>query len=183
MGVETPPLWLLTGERGAGKTTLCRRLADYARAAGWRVAGLLSPAVFQAGLKTGILVEDLVSGQARPLASAVPRPPFDLPLGRWFFDPTVLGWGNRILQDCPPCDLLIVDEIGPLELLRGEGWTAGLAALLRPDLRLGLVVVRPELEGLLRACLPVQETIRLENAGNIEEQARRWWLLLQRAAA
>ncbi len=183
MDVKTPPLWLVTGERGAGKTTFCRRLAEEARADGWRVAGLLSPAVFEAGVKTGILVEDLASGEQRPLASLAARPPFDLPLGRWFFDPAALDWGNRVLQDCPPCDLLIVDELGPLELLRGQGWTSALTALLRPDIRLGLAVVRPELETTLRARLPARETIRVQSVADIEEQARRWRLILQRAVS
>lgn len=183
MDVNAPPLWLVSGPRGAGKTTFCRLLVGRARAAGREVAGLLSPAVVEAGVKTGILVEDVRSGETRHLASAVRQPPFDLQWGRWFFDRAVLDWGNRLLTACLPCDLLIVDELGPLELVRGEGWRAALEVLARPGFRLGLVVVRPELEDHFRARLPVSETIRLGHDGDLEEQARRWWLRLRRITA
>ncbi|HQL39217.1 MAG TPA: nucleoside-triphosphatase, partial [Anaerolineaceae bacterium] len=59
---------IITGGRGAGKTRLCLRLAERARAYGWRVAGAACPAVVQAGEKTGIVVQDLRSGETRRLA-------------------------------------------------------------------------------------------------------------------
>lgn len=37
---------IVTGPRGAGKTTLCARIADGAAAACLLVAGVISPAVF-----------------------------------------------------------------------------------------------------------------------------------------
>ena len=104
-----------------------------------RVAGLLSPAVMQDGQKTGIFLEDLNSGEQRLLAIDPLTPhanfvrassPFGrgesvhtFPVGKWLFDPQVLRWGNAVLASCPPCDLLIVDELGPLEFNVGKGWT------------------------------------------------------------
>ncbi len=49
-------LYVLTAPRGAGKTTFCRTLAERARSRGWTVVGVLSPAVFEEGVKTGIEV-------------------------------------------------------------------------------------------------------------------------------
>ena len=40
-----------------------------------------------------------------------------------YCDAEVLAWGTRILQQATPCDLLVVDELGPLKFERGEGWT------------------------------------------------------------
>lgn len=126
---------MVSGPRATGKSAFCRFLAGYARAAGWDVAGLLSPAIVEDGLKTGILAENLRTSETRPLASAAPRPPFDLRLGNWYFDRLTLDWGNRVLETCLPCDLFLVDELGPLELLRGAGWTSGLVALRQPHYR------------------------------------------------
>jgi nucleoside-triphosphatase THEP1 len=142
-------LYLLTAPRGAGKTTFCRVLADQARAAGWDVAGLLSPPIFENGVKTGILAENLRTGETRHLAqlaasSHLPLSAFHLPLGVWLFDPSILVWGNQALEICLPCDLFIVDELGPLELIRGEGWSNALAALRQSTYRVGVVVIRPE---------------------------------------
>ena len=175
MDVSASPLWMLSGPRGAGKTTFCRLVAGYARAAGWDVAGLLSPAVFDREVKTGIQVENLRNGEKRLLAQAAPAPSFDLQLGTWFFDRRAIEWGNRILEASLPCDLFIVDEIGPLELVRGEGWASALPALRQPGYHLGLVVVRPELQAAARAVLPIHETLPLEDSRPIEAQARAWW--------
>lgn len=154
-------LWLLSGPRQAGKTTLCRRLAEQARGRGWDVAGLLSPAILHAGIRTGIAVEDLRSGETRLLAEAGPAPALTLAQGRWRFDPAAVDWGNRVLANSLPCDLLIVDELGPLELERGLGWTAGLSVLRQNGYRRGLVVVRPELVVAARSLLPIRAVLAL----------------------
>ena len=144
----TTPLWVLTGGRGVGKTSHCRALVEQACASGWDVAGLLSPAVFENGVKTGILTQDLRTSEARPLAMLsrlnVKRSTFNLELGQWLFDPTVVDWGNQILQSRQPCDLFIIDELGPLEFFRGEGWVNAFDALRQVRYRLGVVVIRPE---------------------------------------
>jgi nucleoside-triphosphatase len=138
---------VLTGKRGAGKTTFCSALVEQASVAGWDVAGLLSPAVFENGIKTGILVEDLRTSESRSLAVLTTQSPvtnYQLPLGQWLFDPTVVDWGNQILQSRQSCDLFIIDELGPLEFFRGEGWVDAFDALRQVRYRLGVVVIRPE---------------------------------------
>ena len=146
--MTAPPLWVLTGERGIGKTTYCRALANQARAAGWDVAGVLSPPVFENGVKTGIIAQNLRTGESRHLAQLstlnVQRSTSNLPLGQWLFDPSILAWGNQVLETSLPCDLFIVDELGPLELIRGEGWVSALEALRQSTYRVGVVVIRPE---------------------------------------
>lgn len=154
-------LWMVSAPRGAGKTVFCRSLAGAATAAGWDVAGLLSPAVFANGVKTGIEVHDPRTGETRLLGRSSPAAKFDLAVGRWYFDPKVVEWGNEVLRRSLPCDLLIVDEVGPLELLQGAGWSAALSALRRAQYKIGVVVVRPELAGTARELLPISGTLPL----------------------
>jgi len=47
-------------------------------------------------------------------------------------------------------DLFIVDDLGPLELVRGEGWTPVLPMIRARQFDAALVVVRPELIDLAR---------------------------------
>lgn len=141
MGMNASIL-LVSGARMAGKTTLCRRLVDAARSRGWHVAGVLSPARFEGGIKTAIEVEDISTGERRILAQSGAG---EALTPGWVFNPAALLWGDEVLGRATPCDLLVVDELGPLELVASRGWRAGVAAINTAQYRLALVVVRPEL--------------------------------------
>lgn len=162
-------LYLLTAPSGAGKTTFCAALAEQARAAGWDVAGILSPPVFENGEKTGIRAQNLRTGETRPLASLnthLPPPNYQLPIGNWLFSPSALAWGNDILAACLPCDLFIVDELGPLELLRGAGWHSALEVLRQPQYKIGLAVVRPELVETAQKVFPQSQALPLPRSAS-----------------
>jgi len=147
-----PTIVILSGKSGCGKTTLCAQVAALARARGLAVAGVLTPPRLADGRKVGLDVEDLRTGQRRSLAEAGAEPgrsiagSTDGPATEsWHFHADGLVWGTLVLRHATPCDLLVVDELGPLELIRDQGWTVGLDLLRAGRYRLALVVVRPEL--------------------------------------
>ena len=87
----------------------------------------------------------------------------------WIFDKDQLNRGNEILKEALPCDLLVIDELGPLELLHGQGWQAGIKVLESRDYRLGLLVIRPELLKEAQKRWPQAEVILIkENDINIK---------------
>ncbi len=142
---------VVSGWRGVGKTTWCRRLVARGRARGLACAGLLSPARFAASadlggpvVKTGIEVEDVRTGQRRLLASRLAGELHGLQLGPWTFDEAILAWGNQVLAATTACDILVIDELGPLEFDQQQGWAAGFDLIERRCYRLAVVVVRPE---------------------------------------
>ena len=138
-------LALLTGGRGAGKTRWCEALAFTAREAGLAVAGLVSPPVLTGGEKRAIDLLDLATGERRFLAErARPDLPGTAGLG-WRFDPEALTAGNAALERIGTCDLLLVDELGPLEFGRGSGFTSAFNLLDARGHGLAIVVVRPAL--------------------------------------
>ncbi len=66
-------------------------------------------------------------------------------VGRFRMDATALERGVASLRRALPAGVLIVDELGPLELRLGRGWQPVLS-MLRPECcRSALLVVRPEL--------------------------------------
>lgn len=149
-GAPQPLLFLVTGSQGAGKTTFCQRLVDAASEAGWQTAGLISHPVFEGNLKIAIDAEDLSTGDIHRLAARSDTP---TPGARhWKFDEDTLAWGNRVLKASIPVDLLVIDELGPLEFEQETGWQAGLAAVDSRLYAIAIVVVRPQLlgEALLR---------------------------------
>ena len=146
---------LLTGKRQVGKTTVCRRVAELARGRGYEPAGVLTPVVLDKdgfpAIRYALMVSD---GEQRLLART------DGNLGgprtsRYSFDAAVFVWviGRLRRAISQGCDLLIVDEIGPLELERGRGLAPILSDLSagKPPL---LLVVRPVLTAQLQDRLP-----------------------------
>src|SRR3990172_1791685 len=139
-----PFIVILSGESGSGKTTICARVVSLTRVRGLEVAGLLTPPRLAGGCKVGLDVEDIHTGQRRPLAERVGGT--DGPAtGSWHFHMDGLAWGTMVLGGATPCDLLVIDELGPLELLQDQGWTISLDQLRASRYHLALVVVRPAL--------------------------------------
>ncbi len=133
---------LLTGESQVGKTTICRRAAALAAERGHRCAGILSVPLMEEGRRVGANALNLANGQERELART------DCTLsnvcyGVWSFNPATLEWGNALFRGLGECDLLIVDEIGPLEFEIGSGWIEAWGALERRRFALAVVIVRP----------------------------------------
>ncbi|MFN4218482.1 MAG: nucleoside-triphosphatase [Candidatus Bipolaricaulia bacterium] len=132
-------IYIITGGRGAGKTTLVSQLVHCARRQKWRVTGIITLGEWRDGEKVALYAHDIVTGERRLLArrKSATEP--------WEFVAETLEWGNRVLASAVPTDLLVVDELGPLEWEEARGWTAGLSAIDSGQYRVALVVVRPEL--------------------------------------
>ena len=140
-------LTLISGEIESGKTRFCRQVAGELKELGWDVAGIVSPGVFNEGGKIAIDGLDLRSGEHRRLANltATGGPLQGPKTKRWQFSMPVLQWCNEVLQNATPCDLLIIDELGPLEFDRGEGLLAGFEANDSRQFKASLTVVRTSL--------------------------------------
>ncbi len=135
--------YVLTGERGSGKTLICTDLAAEGRARNLDVAGILT-APSGRGLHAPRQVIDIRSGASRQFGSPGEAGVDPLTPG-WEVDGGVFAWATNVLLAATPCDLLIVDEVGPLELLGGRGWVSALDILLKGDFGAALVVCRPSL--------------------------------------
>jgi nucleoside-triphosphatase len=143
---------LLTGPVGVGKTTVAERVVGLARRQGLTSGGLLAPALRNAcGQKAGIWGVAATSGERRLLA----RTDRDLggpEVGPYSFDEEALAWSVGVIEaalaagDGQAPDLLVVDEMGKLELWHGTGLAPVLPRLAAGEARRALVLVR---EGLL----------------------------------
>lgn len=131
---------ILTGERGVGKTTICQKTVALAQSKSYVCHGILT-----LSLPNGERdVVDVGSGGKRRLTVG-PDAEQVVVQGRFRFDPETLAWGNQVLSRAHDCQLLVIDELGPLEVERGGGWYKAFYALQRNDHALAVAVVRPEL--------------------------------------
>jgi iron complex transport system ATP-binding protein len=142
---EASQIFLVTGLSGAGKTTWCAQLAHLAEELALSVRGLLSPGVYQNGQKIAIQARAIESQEERQLATLGDMQSGELSTPRWRFKSETVSWANEILQNIDSSDLLIIDELGPLELLRGEGLTAGVRLVDKGHYKAACVVVRSSL--------------------------------------
>ncbi len=161
---------LISGVPGSGKTTLVRRLVDKAVRSGLEVKGVLSPAVVVEGEKTGIEMVNLATGERFPLASRRREEnQTTITTIRWAFDEQIMATGSRILVAAVPCQMLVVDELGPLEFERQMGWLTGLQAVDSGRYQTAVVVVRP---GLIETALgrwPDAQVLMLESPQQVDE--------------
>lgn len=144
-------LALLLGDRHQGKTTTCRQLVERLRARGLSVAGIIAPAVFESGRCVGYAVVDLATGRSARLATL--HGPGVNQVGCYHFLAEGLALGRTALQQAAErphhqcgtgeSSVVIVDEVGPLELA-GGGWSEQLDRLA-PRKELTLLTVRRSL--------------------------------------
>ncbi len=149
-------------------------MAQYALQSGWDAAGLLSLAEFKGGTKESIWAQNIRSGKKRLLASARQQTETDLHFGEWYFDRKTFDWGNDVLKSSMPCDLLVVDELGPVEFSLSSGWVGALDVIKSKQYRLALVVIRPGLLELAEGIFQPAQIIRLCNVDEVSAKVRQY---------
>lgn len=150
--LKCSPGLVITGPIGSGKTQTASALVEELRARDVSVGGVVSPRVLEYGQTTGYLVRDLLTGQERQLCTE--HPP-GIRFRRFFFAPSALDFANAaVCRAAASVDVVLVDEVGPLEL-SGGGMAFGVREALRGGAFL-VMCVRPWLveEACLWAGLP-----------------------------
>jgi nucleoside-triphosphatase THEP1 len=144
-----PDIAILTGDIRGGKTTMAKNVADRLIAKGKRVHGFLSVGVHENGDRTGFDLHDLENGRRFELCRTTNNPEWQKQ-GIFYFNPDGLTAGRSILSSFDPgtSDLLVIDEIGPLEV-HDQGWAEEIARLCRFRVPLHLWIVRRNLVELI----------------------------------
>jgi nucleoside-triphosphatase THEP1 len=142
---ETPALIVVTGPSGAGKsawlTDQVRKLGD----AGQNVDGLLVERIDDGSECWHQVIQCIRTGEKRHLNSmdeieAAPH------VGRFWFYPEAIAWGNQQLLEAGQSDWLVVDEFGLLEAA-GEGWYHTLKELATSYTGTLVIAVREQPDG------------------------------------
>ena len=143
---------LLTGSPGVGKTTLLKNTAEFLKEKGYSIGGMISEEVREGTMRIGFQILDVASLRRGWLAhigyKTGPR------IGRYYVnirDLNAVGV-KAILDAIEKKDVVIIDEIGPMELFSENFRDAATKAL--QSHRLVLVVLH------LRSKDPLVEEFR-----------------------
>lgn len=140
---------IITGARGSGKTTYLKNLIEeyISCSPSRRIGGVITSAAIAANtvsLKTEYKAVHVIDGEAKLLLSDHYRENWK-PLGRFWYNPDTFSWAVSLIQkDASYCSLVVLDEIGPLEL-KGGGYAECLQQLLLEFEGELILVIREEI--------------------------------------
>ena len=145
MKIEFGKINLISGERDVGKTILCSKITEKLKNLRYSVAGIISPGIYRDNVKIGISALDIKSGREVRLADFSPGWDKENPNRVWKINAAAIPWGNHVLNKSVPCDILIIDEIGYLELDKKGGWKKSFEILDGKLFKMAFIVIRREL--------------------------------------
>ncbi len=112
-------IWLVTGPPGIGKSTLVAKVVFSVRSVGRGVGGCLTKEVRKGRERVGFKIMDLLSGNEAELASVGGIGP---KVGKYrvnISNLSSLGAGS-LTRAAEIADLIVIDEVGPMELTSPE---------------------------------------------------------------
>ncbi len=130
---------IITGDIGIGKTTVCKKFIELARSRRYRCAGVVT----YKRADGDIIIEDVQTGETREFASiqqiyAGPK------TTKYYFNPEAIDFGIRAIDRGSDSDIVLIDELGILELNR-QGFSQVPEQINKRQFKKCLVVIRKQL--------------------------------------
>jgi nucleoside-triphosphatase THEP1 len=127
---------IITGATGIGKTTVCEKVIKIARKQGHGCGGIITYKV----QNDDIVIEDIQTGATRDFAST--RNIYSGPhTEKYYFNPKGIEFGIQAINKGTSADVLVIDEIGQLEL-NGYGFARIFDWLGTRKIRNCIIVIR-----------------------------------------
>jgi len=132
-------IFIVTGEKGAGKTSALIEAIDKLKGAGVSVGGFISPRIRVDGKTIGYYLEGVLDGRRQILMTETEQNGFQK-IGRFWLDPNVIKRVTSTIEEqALSPSVIFIDEVGRLEL-EGRGWDEVLRSLLLTNVVVVLAV-------------------------------------------
>ncbi len=148
---------ILTGPCQSGKTTLLSALVYLLRKECVTVAGILAVGLWEKDVRSGFNLIDLSDGSTTPLSHRIPDGGLHDGIPFVFYEAGIeAGMNSLSPEKCRSADVVIIDEIGFLEL-QGKGWASCLPRLLETDGMVHVWAVRGKILDKVRAAWGLED--------------------------
>ncbi len=139
------PVFILTGRINQGKTRFTRELVEKLQKEGLAISGLITLGNNNDSSRNAYKIKNIQTGEETALCSTQPsstKPHY----GRFYFEESGIEQGcNIIVQTLTrPTDLLVIDELGPMEI-NDRGWAPAIEKVVENNACAQLWVVREKL--------------------------------------
>ena len=136
-----PPVFIITGAHGSGKSELVMKLAELLRAGGKKPGGICAAGLWENGRRSGFDLINLYSGARTALCRRGPGGGVRAGEFRFFEEGLAAGLSALSSGGLSDADAIFIDEVGFLEL-DGGGWAAPLRELSSGGMPPLVLVVR-----------------------------------------
>ncbi len=133
-------IFILTGPVHCGKTTLLKKAVYELKEQKIKIDGFLSEAIWKKQETVGYDLFDLKHERSIPFIRRIGEKEWQR-IGSYFFIPQSLAEAEKIILRDKDADIVVVDEVGPLEL-SGKGLWPALKQVIFQPLKKYLLVVR-----------------------------------------
>jgi nucleoside-triphosphatase THEP1 len=142
-------IYIVTGEKDAGKTTFAYHVALALKGHGRAIRGFLSMGKQGAGYHKRFELLDLEEMKSWPLAEDIVKPDC-IVCGRYYFNTQTVKRGESIVRSAieDKADLIVMDEIGKCEL-SGKIWDSAFRSAMEASVNLIVVISCKNLDRII----------------------------------
>ena len=123
------PIYIICGDQREGKTTFLKETIRNLKEVDVKVEGIMAEGIDLHGERTGFNLINVSTEKSKVLCRTSGDSEW-IKTGKFYFNPEGLEFGRTILKKLSADSVVVIDEIGPLEM-RGEGWTESIESILK----------------------------------------------------
>ena len=160
-----PVIYLVTGDREEGKTAFVNKMIGEMKQEGRKITGFLAIGIHDAkGIRRGFTIRNIETGEESEFC-VTDGPAGWEKVGKFKINPAGLAKGYEWMssEKIRESDVLVIDELGPLEMA-GRGWSDLISRILLEDPKPMIWTVRRSLAAKIAVKWNVGE-VRVVDAG------------------
>lgn len=167
---DKPVIFILSGEKGSGKTTFLTNVVTKLETKGLKIGGILAPGYWKENKRFRFDVTDISTNETTMLCS-IYKEVGDESIGDFNFTSTGLSLGREALspERIKDKDIVVIDEAGQLEL-NNKGWAESIRQLKLKFNNILVIVIRKKLVNEVLNYFELKDYLLFEVENNDHER-------------